>query len=261
MGLTPGDLYTALASFCFLCVYYALARALVDAKYAPGFADAARRGDAPASGALRRERARSRAWLLSLLVSGALSVLGVGYAAVLLRTAVAARGAVPPTFAALVAPDPLGRATTAAFLGFLAADLAVGLLDYPGQIQLLEGWVHHAIYGAALTAFLAQDTDALFVHFAACEVPTFLLALGSVHRPWRTDLPMGVAFVATRIVFFGAVVAVLAAAEGPRSFHPWLGALLLALHVYWFGGWLRSYGRRRVALRADARRAAAAKGV
>ena len=215
-------------------------------------------GDTGAAVARRRERARARAWLLSLLVSGCLAVLGLGYGAALLRTFVATRGSVPATYALLVAHDAVGRAATSAFLGFLAADLAIGVLDYPGQIELVAGYAHHVVYGVALVAFLAEDVDAMFVHFALCEVPTFMLALGSVHKPWRIDLPMGIAFAATRLAFFALVVGVIAASEGPARFRPWLGGALLALHVHWFGGWLRSYGKRRTALAAGARRASKA---
>lgn len=46
--------------------------------------------------------------------------------------------------------------------------------------------------------------------YAICESPTLILAAGSVFPPWRMNLPMGVAFFSTRILYYLWVYVVIA---------------------------------------------------
>jgi hypothetical protein len=51
----------------------------------------------------------------------------------------------------LYTDDRLSRFLCAWFLTFLVLDLAVGVLDYPKDIGMLTGWVHHTAYIIIMT--------------------------------------------------------------------------------------------------------------
>ena len=199
---------------------------------------------------LRKDRIRARAWLLSLVVSAVLSLLGAAYAASILDVFTSTGGSAKAAYALLRQRDAVGRVLTIGFMSFCAADLAIGYVDYRSQVSFLDGWLHHLVYFGTLAVFLREGYDGVFAYFGLCELPTFMLALGSVYKPWRIDLPMGIIFFATRIVYFGGVVMVIAINEH-ISFRSTLGSALMCLHVYWFVGWIKSYRRLRAARSGD----------
>jgi hypothetical protein len=202
---------------------------------------------------------------MSVLNSAVLGVAGVGWGAAALLTPDA-------SFRATFLSDhagggPLGlapaRPLTLWMLAFLFLDLAVGLVAYREHLEWLSAWVHHSAYLVLLPWVLARGQSALFAAGCAAELPTLLLALGSVHRPWRTDLPMGVVFAATRVGLFAALAARHHALTGGGPDGHVLRNLYLAclaLHAWWFAGWARSYakGRARAAAAAAAAKAAGA---
>ncbi|KAI8928714.1 hypothetical protein BC831DRAFT_447144 [Entophlyctis helioformis] len=78
------------------------------------------------------------------------------------------------------------------FVGFLAADLVVGRAQYPDQIGLLTGWVHHMAYVLVVINCIKYEIVGGFLCFASIlEMPTIVLALGHLHKPWRRDLLFG----------------------------------------------------------------------
>ena len=87
-------------------------------------------------------------------------------------------------------------------------------------------------------------------------MPTLILAVGTIYPPLRQDVPMGVSFFVTRVVYYAwaALVLVLTTRGWIR---PVLAVAVLALHGYWFYGWVRSYGRLRA---SAAKRKGGAKG-
>jgi hypothetical protein len=242
LGSPGGDALVCAAAFAVYVAFYAAGRWAVERRYRAALVAASSTPSssktaevAPLAEAARRERMRARSWLLSLLVSGGLSAASLVYGP----------------------PDAGGRVVTLCFVTFLVADILIGLVDYRAQLDLLTGWVHHTVYFVTLVWFLSLRMDSAFPSFTPCELPTFLLALGSVHKPWRLDLPMGVLFFLTRILYFGGLVAAIWLAEGPLAVRPWLGAALFALHSFWMRGWLRSYAKLRRARREAAAAAAA----
>jgi hypothetical protein len=260
LGSPGGDALVCAAAFAVYVAFYAAGRWAVERRYraalvaASSTPSSSKTADvAPLAEAARRERMRARSWLLSLLVSGGLSAASLVYGPPVLAAAFAGE----PVYPLLLVPDAGGRVVTLCFVTFLVADILVGLVDYRAQLDLLTGWVHHTVYFVTLVWFLSLRMDSAFPSFTPCELPTFLLALGSVHKPWRLDLPMGVLFFLTRILYFGGLVAAIWLAEGPLAVRPWLGAALFALHSFWMRGWLRSYAKLRRARREAAAAAAA----
>jgi hypothetical protein len=117
-------------------------------------------------------------------------------------------------------------------------DLAVGVIDYPKQIEVLTGWVHHSIYIAlcmwALRAHFTGASGALFF----MEMPTFLMACGRLDSRLRSDWLFGLTFFLTRVLFFACLeLSFFTDRAPPVTLWP-AGVPVLALHLFWFKAWI-----------------------
>jgi hypothetical protein len=130
-------------------------------------------------------------------------------------------------------------------------DLVFGLVFYRERLGFLTTYIHHpAFVWASITfvsgnAFLFKATPSPG-GFALCmleEIPTFLLALGSVYPRYRTDIGFGVTFFLLRICFHGYVFA-YAVYSQIHIFPITILFLSSILHILWFGNWCNTYGRR-----------------
>ena len=233
-GFSRSDANTAAAMLVGWALYYVLARQLLALKFKP------------ASGGVAvdtHESLRARSWLLSLLMSAILTVVGGYYIHVVFATYWAEGWHAVHDY--MSSTTPLSRHLNLAFSTFLLADLSIGYMDYRKHLALLTGYVHHTVYFFTLVWFMFEHLDNFFPSFAPCELPTLMLAIGSIHAPWRIDLPMGVSFFFTRVLYCGALFFIIAWVEGPYKLRSWLGTGILLLHVFWFRSWLRSYSRLR----------------
>lgn len=128
---------------------------------------------------------------------------------------------------------------------FCFLDIVYGVLFYPKQIDLLTGWVHHSVYLWLMYYVHLHGLQGGFCLFLIEELPTFLLALGNVSRPWRTNLIFGACFFVTRIVWHAFLLGEFWLHRREIEQPLWaLVALTLALHVHWFYGFVRQQLRR-----------------
>jgi hypothetical protein len=129
-----------------------------------------------------------------------------------------------------------------------AFDLAFGSVFYPKYMGLLTGYVHHLVFiwvmitsasGNGGFIQLAPFSNA-FTLMLIEEVPTFLLAFGSIFSEFRTDLGFGISFFALRIVFhlYGFIYG---AKSGVNRVLLVLFTFTLFLHCLWFYGWISKY--------------------
>ncbi|ORZ15355.1 hypothetical protein BCR42DRAFT_393241 [Absidia repens] len=185
---------------------------------------------------------RQRAYILSLLSSGVTSMGSLPY---VYQVVYQQRGDLnqllttssSPPFLAL-----LSVALTIFFMTFLCLDLIIGWYRYPSKIDMLTGWVHHITYFCLLSWVLNQHFTGVFIAMCLLEIPTFLLALGSIHSPWRRDYLFASAFLSTRIVFHSFMIA---SAFRLYRFGPITCALsaFLPVHIYWFFGFIKQQKR------------------
>ena len=141
-----------------------------------------------------RSLRKARAWLLTLSASVVLTLAGCVY------FALAVSALVSGGFRELVTSDgPAGRAVTAGFVATLLLDLAVGCADYPEHLALGTGWVHHFAYVLLCGSFLHAKCVNAFLVYALCELPTVVLAAGSIAPKLRRDVLFGATFAATRL--------------------------------------------------------------
>ena len=140
--------------------------------------------------------------------------------------------------------DRLSRFTVTFFLAFLVLDLGLGLRYYPRQIQLLTGWIHHVFYMGLLVWALRAHFTLGFALFAAEELPTFLLAVGSIYPKRRNDLLFGLVFFVTRVAYHGLLFQRVLDIKEPRVQLNPIIAMTFALHCYWMWCWVQGYRRR-----------------
>ena len=184
------------------------------------------------------EWAKARAWVLTFASALVLTVAGAPLAA---RLAVASDA---DFIAATHEDGSASRQTLIFFAVELILDLAVGTLDYPGHVDALSGWAHHTFFLLTSQPTLAYDASGFFLGMSVVEFPTLLLAIGSIHRPWRVDLPFGVSFFALRVVYTAYYFVRLVFLARLRML-PAFTAIALSLHLFWFRSWLASYAKLR----------------
>lgn len=143
--------------------------------------------------------------------------------------------------------------TTLTCLWFALAnifDLLFGFIHYRKYIDPLTGFVHHAVFiwlcfacttGNGVFFTIRKPFASSFLLCLIEEVPTFLLALGTLFPFFRTNNGFGLSFFLLRIVYhtYFMTYAFYLKADAPVLV---LFILTSILHVNWFQLWLKKYG-------------------
>jgi hypothetical protein len=201
----------------------------------------------------RERRVKQLAWVISLLNSFVMSVAGVIYAIIILPKIVAPllNFELDPQ---MVFHAPMTNFSMVQAMWFGIAnilDLTLGTLFYPKYLHILTAWVHHTVfiwlmYAASTGDTLFYKTRPFYSGFAIVaieEIPTFLLALGSIFPMLRTDLGFGFTFFLLRIVYHGLFF--ISAFYYIHEIEPavaFMFAATLLLHLHWFSTWQAKYG-------------------
>lgn len=124
---------------------------------------------------------------------------------------------------------------TTFFMTFLITDLVVGSIFYRSKIELLTGWIHHITYLGTLTWAIHNQYTAVFIMMCSLELPTFILALGSVRSQLRRDYVFASTFLVTRILFHAYAIK---CAWVMKPYGPVVTALsaFFPVHCFWFYG-------------------------
>jgi len=139
----------------------------------------------------------------------------------------------------------LSRFACTFFLAFCLLDLLLGSVCYREQVELLTGWIHHLAYAWLMWHVLWHHISDAFCLFLVEELPTFLLALGNVSRPLRTNWLFGGSFFVTRLVWHGYLLWAFLSTRGELPITLWpLVLATFGLHAHWFSGWTRQQVRR-----------------
>ncbi|CAO3653613.1 unnamed protein product [Mucor hiemalis] len=127
---------------------------------------------------------------------------------------------------------------TTFFMTFLYMDLAIGVVYYRNKIDLLTGWIHHITYLGTLTWAIHKQYSSIFIMMCVLEIPTFLLALGSVRSQLRRDYLFATTFLLTRILFHAFAIS---SAWKLQAFGPIVNALssFFPVHCFWFYGFIK----------------------
>jgi hypothetical protein len=131
-------------------------------------------------------------------------------------------------------------------------DLLIGIVFYRDRLQILSTFVHHPVFAFisfyAITGnFVGKQFNPFSQGLMWClleEIPTFILALGSVFPSFRMDLLFGISFFILRIVFHGYCTsyAILSKADIPILAFM---SMSMIFHVIWFYQWVVGYRNRK----------------
>eukprot|EP01039_Chlorochromonas_danica_P002972 gene2969-3240_t len=184
----------------------------------------------------RVQTEKSKSWIVMLISSTVLSIVGIIYAFY-------GEFVTGWTIEFLYAQESFSRSVLLFFLASNIMDIALGLLYYPKQMELLTTYFHHTFYVAFITGLLSAGYSRGFMLCFFMEIPTFFLALGTVWSSMRSDLSFGVSFLFTRLLYNAYMVYRL------YSLHyvPVIWKICLAvlgLHVFWFSKWVKGYGKK-----------------
>lgn len=135
----------------------------------------------------------------------------------------------------------------------MVLDIICGLIFYPKYVGLLTGWIHHTVYTWVMLTAISGDGyfttcrpfAPLFVLMSIEELPTFLLALGSINSNFRTDLGFGISFLITRLLFHFLALGYLWYSN-TDAVPLIVVALASGLHLQWFYGWATKYSSYKV---------------
>ncbi|KAI7823496.1 hypothetical protein BX661DRAFT_145489 [Kickxella alabastrina] len=144
----------------------------------------------------------------------------------------------------IIQSDPFSLGLLGFFVSYLFYDLLLGILYYQSSITLVNGYIHHTLY-VAIAIFLAINGAAgIFCMFFYNEIPTIILALGSIRKEWRSDIWFVVVFFVTRIVLHVALGCKFYLYSEQRFV--WKIILVVfPMHMYWFYGMLSQYVKNK----------------
>ena len=190
------------------------------------------------------------AWLISLINSSVMMILG----AIFLFNKMTVLDGIFTwgEEASAIFHEPTSNFTALTCLWFAIAnilDLALGFVYYFKQLGLLTAYIHHSVF---IWTMLACTTgNGIFIEmrpfsgtFAIClieELPTFLLAVGTVFPSLRSDYGFGLTFFSLRIMYHAYFASF--------AFKTWVDPPVLilfvgtfSLHFFWFKTWINKYG-------------------
>lgn len=194
---------------------------------------------------------RTRAWMISLINSFAMSVVGVYYFAMVNyeypQFLLMGSEGLEKGYARV---DNISCIICVWFAVANIFDLLFGVLFYREQLSLLTTYFHHPLFAWASMAFLTgnaiflkcRPTPGGFALTMIEEIPTFLLALGNVFPKCRTDLGFGLTFFVFRVIYHGYLF-IHVTAVNTGAYHSCIVLLTLSIHIHWFLTWARKYGK------------------
>lgn len=132
-----------------------------------------------------------------------------------------------------------GKLVVLYFTAYLMMDIYVGNNEYKKSMKQLSGNFHHSVYILVNMLALYTGLYPIYLLHMLSELPTYLLAIGSFDPMFRNDNLFGLTFFTTRIGYHSILTYIF------RHNNLMLGCSLaaLALHIYWFYGWYKKYGK------------------
>lgn len=190
------------------------------------------------------------AWLISLMNSGLLLIVGAIFTTIRLSEH---PELLLQQYMEVTVFHSLNNYCALVCLWFALAnifDLAVGSVFYPKYVGFLTGWVHHSAFIWIMYACTSGNTpwgpvrpfSSLFLFHCIEELPTFLLALGSMFPSLRSDLGFGVTFFLFRILLHLYMFVYLYRLQCDTIVTV-IFFLTTLLHLNWFGTWVTKYGK------------------
>jgi len=196
----------------------------------------------------RSKDRKTLSWVLSCFNSGITSCIGIAY--LCLKADASSNPLNVLTYAlnggkeVFHCRDNLAILTCLWFAMFNVTDILFGLVFYSEKLDIQTAYIHHPVYiWIMIASTTGQGGFATFEFFSSAfvlmcleELPTFVLALGSVFPSMRNDLGFGGSFFLTRILYHGFMI-FCALKNKANTVVLVLYSLTLLLHIHWFYSW------------------------
>lgn len=194
---------------------------------------------------------KAKSWLIMMAASAVLSITGTFY---VLQAEIFSLW----TEGYVYSDNPIPRALTVFFLASMIMDIGVGVIRYRAHLDPFSAVFHHIFYTVFVIAILRSNyTQGFCLNFfmevkiasslllyspttltfqSIFQIPTFLLAIGSVWSSARSDLLFGFCFLVTRILF-NTFFAYKLYTIAPTGLVWKVCLCVLCLHLHWFSKW------------------------
>jgi hypothetical protein len=130
------------------------------------------------------------------------------------------------------------------FINCNILDLLLGYFYYREFLYPLTTIVHHIFFITVSILMVGWGYSRGFLFCFPLEIPTFLLALGTIWSFLRTDLAFGFLFFWCRIVYHAGLIYRIYSVEGFGGSAWKLCSPPLLLHLHWFSNWCQSAMKR-----------------
>ncbi|OMJ08775.1 hypothetical protein AYI69_g10937 [Smittium culicis] len=142
----------------------------------------------------------------------------------------------------LISSDSFSLLTCGFFEAYLFWDLAIGMKYYRSTFDFITGYFHHAAYILLVYYVAVSGYSAIFVLCCIMELPTIVLAVGSIHKNLRKDWLFASCFFSTRLLLH-VVLLYRFYSYFPDRLVWKLVASSLPLHIYWFYNFIKQQKR------------------
>jgi len=194
---------------------------------------------------------RKLAWVVSAFTSGLMTILGAVYLYVKQADLPKVLYFQPNGWSVFHGINNVGALACLYFGIAMAVDLSFGLLFYRRQLGILTAYIHHTVFIWMMIVAVTGNGGFLKMHQftpAFCsmlieEIPTFLLAAGSIDSRFRTDIGFGLTFFLFRICYHGYFFAYCFYSKCDTAILV-LYSLTMTMHVNWFYTWVTKYGMK-----------------
>jgi hypothetical protein len=126
-----------------------------------------------------------------------------------------------------------GKLIVIYFTAYLIMDLIIGQIEYPKEMGLLTGYIHHTVYIIINIISVYLGIYPIYLLNMLSELPTLLMGIGTFNSDFRNDTLFGMSFFTTRLFYHG----ILAYIFRHHSIFFYLSLSTLSLHCYWFYNW------------------------
>lgn len=139
--------------------------------------------------------------------------------------------------------DFISRCVLLFFVATNVTDLALGIFYYRNFLDPLTAIFHHVFYLSFMAVLLAHHYSRGFILCFFMEIPTSILAAGSVFKECRSDVGFGVTFLICRLIF-NVYLAYQLYSLSPEGNIWKVCVFVLLLHCYWFYTWAAKTGKK-----------------
>ena len=178
-----------------------------------------------------RNDLRARSWLIQILISSTMSVVSFPFFLKSMESENDFKDV-------MYRETGLYRRYTLFFVIASYMDLFIGSIEYPDYLDVFSGWFHHLLFIYVISYPLHYATCGSFLILTITEVPSFIIALGTIVPKLRSDYLFGSSFFVLRILY-AAWCLHMHWRLAPYSYITLSTFASFLMNCFWFMKWVR----------------------